>query len=273
MLEEMGLTPVWRLRDRREAAAVEATVVEAPRQQQQAGSRHECTAAPVTQSRSHPSPRTATAARRSCAWTGRRSRQRVAGCTDCPLHEKRKKTVFGVGDENADWLFVGEGPGRGGRRAGRAVRRAGRAGCSTTCCAAIGLKRGEDVYIANMRQMPPAGQPQSRAGRGARMRAVPAPPDRADPAEADRRARQGRGGEPARDATPASPACAARCTDYRGTPLIVTYHPAYLLRNLPDKAKAWEDLCFAVRDDAGLAKRAAAPHITSVIRDWRQGAH
>jgi DNA polymerase len=34
---------------------------------------------------------------------------------------------------------------------------------------------------------------------------------------------------------------------YRGTPLIVTYHPAYLLRNLPDKAKAWEDLCFAVR--------------------------
>ena len=36
---------------------------------------------------------------------------RVAGCTDCPLHAKRNKTVFGVGDENADWLFVGEGPG------------------------------------------------------------------------------------------------------------------------------------------------------------------
>jgi DNA polymerase len=33
--------------------------------------------------------------------------------------------------------------------------------------------------------------------------------------------------------------------DYGGTPLVVTYHPAYLLRNLPDKAKAWQDLCFA----------------------------
>ncbi|HLQ02180.1 MAG TPA: uracil-DNA glycosylase, partial [Burkholderiales bacterium] len=39
---------------------------------------------------------------------------------------------------------------------------------------------------------------------------------------------------------------------YQGVPLIVTYHPAYLLRNLPDKAKAWEDLCFARRTIAGL---------------------
>ena len=41
---------------------------------------------------------------------------------------------------------------------------------------------------------------------------------------------------------------------YRGTPLIVTYHPAYLLRNLPDKAKAWSDLRFAVRTMQGLEK-------------------
>ncbi len=47
----------------------------------------------------------------------------------------------------------------------------------------------------------------------------------------------------ARDATIAS--LRGRLHDYRGTPLVVTYHPAYLLRNLPDKAKAWEDLCFA----------------------------
>jgi uracil-DNA glycosylase family 4 len=39
---------------------------------------------------------------------------------------------------------------------------------------------------------------------------------------------------------------------YQGVPLIVTYHPAYLLRNLPDKAKAWEDLCFARRSIAAL---------------------
>jgi DNA polymerase len=39
---------------------------------------------------------------------------------------------------------------------------------------------------------------------------------------------------------------------YQGVPLVVTYHPAYLLRNLPDKAKAWEDLCFARRSIAAL---------------------
>ena len=48
----------------------------------------------------------------------------------------------------------------------------------------------------------------------------------------------------ARDASIAS--LRGRVHEYKGVPLIVTYHPAYLLRNLPDKAKAWEDLCFAV---------------------------
>jgi len=47
--------------------------------------------------------------------------------------------------------------------------------------------------------------------------------------------------------------------EYQGTPLIVTYHPAYLLRSLPDKAKAWEDLCFAVETMKDLQSRAAAP--------------
>jgi len=45
---------------------------------------------------------------------------------------------------------------------------------------------------------------------------------------------------------------------YRGIPLIVTYHPAYLLRSLPEKAKAWADLCFAVRTMAGLGPRKTA---------------
>jgi DNA polymerase len=44
-----------------------------------------------------------------------------------------------------------------------------------------------------------------------------------------------------------------RVHDYRGIPLVISYHPAYLLRNLPDKAKAWEDLLFARRTLAGLA--------------------
>jgi len=46
---------------------------------------------------------------------------------------------------------------------------------------------------------------------------------------------------------------------YRGTPLIVTYHPAYLLRNLVDKAKSWEDLCFAVETMTALKQQPQAP--------------
>ena len=65
------------------------------------------------------------------------------------------------------------------------------------------------------------------------------------------------------DATIAS--LRGRVHRYQGVPLVVTYHPAYLLRNLPDKAKAWEDLCLAratVRalSDAGLQSAAAAPN-------------
>ena len=60
-------------------------------------------------------------------------KERVAGCTDCPLHEKRTKTVFGVGDQNADWMFVGEGPGAEEDAKGEPfVGQAGR--LSTTCC-------------------------------------------------------------------------------------------------------------------------------------------
>ena len=44
-----------------------------------------------------------------------------------------------------------------------------------------------------------------------------------------------------------------KCFDYDGIPVVVTYHPAYLLRNPMDKAKAWEDLCFARREMARLA--------------------
>ncbi|HEV8695090.1 MAG TPA: uracil-DNA glycosylase family protein, partial [Lysobacter sp.] len=51
-----------------------------------------------------------------------------------------------------------------------------------------------------------------------------------------------------------------RAHAYRGTPLIVTYHPAYLLRNLTDKAKAWEDLCFAVDTMKVLKQGAGTPN-------------
>jgi hypothetical protein len=91
--------------------------------------------------------------------------------------------------------------------------------------------------------MPPAGQPHA-GGRGdGGLLPLPAAADRIDPAEAHRCPGQAGGGDAARFEVKVG-ASRGRLFDYRGIPLIVTYHPAYLLRNLTDKAKAWEDLCF-----------------------------
>ena len=84
------------------------------------------------------------------------------------------------------------------------------------------------------------------------MLAASAAPDRADQAEADRGDGPLRRADPARHATPRIASLRGRVHRYAGVPLIVTYHPAYLLRTLADKAKAWEDLVFARKTMAAL---------------------
>ena len=81
---------------------------------------------------------------------------RVAGCTDCRLRAGCTQTVFGVGDEQADWLLVGEAPGAEEDRLGEPfVGQAGR--LLDNMMAAISLKRGENVYIANVLKCRPPG--------------------------------------------------------------------------------------------------------------------
>ncbi|MEW5710487.1 MAG: uracil-DNA glycosylase [Pseudomonadota bacterium] len=168
----------------------------------------------------------------------------VAQCADCKLAHARTRTVFGVGDENAEWLFVGEGP--GAEEDARGEPFVGQAGkLLDSMLAAIGLKRGENVYIANVVKCRPPGN------------RTPAPEEmeRCEP-YLERQIELirprlivalGRVAAQSLLKTDASIASLRRKVHrYRGTPLIVTYHPAYLLRNLPDKAKAWEDLVFAV---------------------------
>src|SRR5262245_45341915 len=83
-------------------------------------------------------------------------KQMVMTCTDCPLHGGRKQSVFGVGDERADWLFIGEGPGAEEDARGEPfVGQAGR--LLDNMLSAIGLKRGQDVYIANVVKCRPPG--------------------------------------------------------------------------------------------------------------------
>jgi DNA polymerase len=234
MLEEMGLAPVWYLRNRPAAdPAQEPQVAEEP------VTRHP--SPELRSGESDPGDRRATIMRME--WPELKAR--VAGCRDCPLHASRKKTVFGVGDESADWLFVGEGPGADEDAQGEPfVGQAGK--LLDNMLVAIGMKRGENVYIANILKCRPPGNRNPEPHE-----ALQCEPYLHRQIELIRPkliialGRVAAANLLASDASVGS--MRGKIHRYRGIPLIVTYHPAYLLRNLTDKAKSWEDLLFAVR--------------------------
>ena len=252
VLEEMGLTPIWRLRHAGAAPEDAPPTESVP-----------VPASPVTphQSRpiSHAVSVTDTGDRRSeimsLDWVPLKAR--VASCTDCPLHAKRNKTVFGVGDENADWLFVGEGPGADEDAQGEPfVGQAGK--LLDNMLAAISLKRGANVYIANLIKCRPPGNRNPEPGEALRCEPyLHRQIELIRPKLIIALGKVAAANLLASDASVAS--MRGKVHQYRGFPLIVTYHPAYLLRNLADKAKAWSDLCFAVRTMQGLQKGANAP--------------
>jgi DNA polymerase len=155
-----------------------------------------------------------------------------------------------VGDENADWLLVGEAPGAEEDRLGEPfVGQAGR--LLDNMLAAIDLKRGANVYIANVLKCRPPGNRNPEPDEVAKcspylVRQIKLIRPKVIVA-------MGRFAAQALLNTDASiAALRGRVHRYAGVPLIVTYHPAYLLRNLPDKAKAWADLLFARKTMASL---------------------
>jgi DNA polymerase len=252
VLEEMGLTPVWQLRDR--APVKEGALADAPATGAESSSvsRDSPKPAPITH---HPSPITDSGDRRSAImlmeWPA--LKEAVASCIACPLHEKRNKTVFGVGDENADWLFVGEGPGADEDAQGEPfVGQAGR--LLDSMLAAIKLARGRNVYIANVvKCRPPGNRNPEQAEAAACEPHLHRQIDLIRPKLIVALGKVAAANLLASDASVAS--MRGKVHDYRGTPLIVTYHPAYLLRTPPDKAKAWVDLRFAVRTLQDLRSR------------------
>jgi len=179
----------------------------------------------------------------------------ASACTVCPLHATRKQAVLGVGDIEAEWLFVGEGPGAEEDERGEPfVGQAGK--LLDNMLAAIKLKRGKNVYIANIVKCRPPGNrtpapDEVQACEPYLERQIALIRPRLIVALGKVAAQNLLGVE----ATLAS--LRGRVHRYRDTPLIVTYHPAYLLRNLIDKAKSWEDLCFAVATMAGLKQEGA----------------
>lgn len=174
----------------------------------------------------------------------------VAACRQCRLCEARKQAVLGVGDRQADWLFVGEGPGAEEDERGEPfVGQAGK--LLDNMLASIALKRGENVYIANaVKCRPPVNRtPEAdeiAACRPYLQRQIALIQPKLIVALGRPAAQTLLQGEVKISAV------RGKLHDYQGIPVIVTYHPAYLLRNLPDKAKAWEDLCFMRRTMRGL---------------------
>jgi uracil-DNA glycosylase len=171
--------------------------------------------------------------------------RKVKSCTLCPLHATRTKPVFGVGNRGADWLVIGEAPGADEDRQGEPF--VGRAGqLLNSMLKAMGLAR-EQVYIANILK--------SR------------PPNNRDPQPQEVQACIPYLYRQIELVNPRLILCVGRIAAQTlletaepigklrgrlhhiagGRPMIVTYHPAYLLRSPGEKRKAWSDMVLAMK--------------------------
>ncbi len=168
---------------------------------------------------------------------------RVAGCEQCRLCERRTRTVFGVGDREADWMLIGEAPGENEDKQGEPfVGQAGK--LLDSMLRALALARGENVYIANVVKCRPPGNRNPEPDEVARCE----PYLQRQVALVKPKLIVALGRVAAQNLLKTDASISSlrgRVHRYEGVPVIVTYHPAYLLRSLADKAKAWTDLCLA----------------------------
>jgi len=171
-------------------------------------------------------------------------RERVAGCTLCDLCKTRTQTVFGVGNTQADWLVIGEAPGAEEDRQGEPF--VGRAGqLLNAMLLAIGLPR-ETVFIANILKCRPPGNRDPAPVEVSRcLPYLSAQIALLKPKIMLAVGRIAAQNLLATDAPLARLRGKLHTFGEAQTPLVITYHPAYLLRTPADKRKAWEDLKFA----------------------------
>ncbi len=233
VLREMGLAPLWKLR--------KPQALQPSAQHQPDNTKNES----AQNVASFIDERAAAIAQMS--W--QELRASVAECRACALCQVRKQAVLGVGDESADWLFVGEGP--GAEEDARGEPFVGQAGkLLDAMLRAIGLQRGSNVYIANAVKCRPPGNNTPKPEEIAACRPY--------------LERQIALLQPRMIVALGRPAAQAvlqeelKIATARGqlhqafdVPVIVSYHPAYLLRTPADKALAWEDLCLARRSMQG----------------------
>ena len=171
-------------------------------------------------------------------------RECVANCTRCKLSQSRTNTVFGVGNPDADWLIIGEAPGAEEDRRGEPF--VGRAGqLLDQMLLAIGQSR-DSVFIANILKCRPPNNRDPKPDEAAACRAyLERQIELLRPKiilAVGKIAAQNLLGS----ADPVG-RMRGRPHQFSGIPLVVTYHPAYLLRSPSQKQKSWSDLCLATR--------------------------
>lgn len=286
MLLEMGLGPLWKLRgpgtDADASAAVPGADVailssSAPADTPAAESARQRPAAPAGVSSipateparaisSSSAPATAVSAASGPAGEWAALTRQILDCRACTLCAQRQQAVPGVGDQSADWLFIGEGP--GAEEDARGEPFVGAAGkLLDAMLAAIDLTRGDDVYIANAVKCRP---PNNRTPEAAEIAACRPYLERQVALLQPRLiVLLGRAAVQATlglEGSLASLRGRAHAWEVggRSIPVIVTYHPAYLLRTPLDKARAWEDLCRA-RALMRAAKAAALENSVSAL--------
>ena len=265
MLQEMGITPVWRERN----AAAHAAPVTAPEAKLAAATSPK----PLVQAdvgASRPKTRIQSGSPLGVPDRAERSahiarmdwpelRAAVAGCQACSLCNGRTNTVFGAGYETAKWMIIGEAPGQEEDRLGEPF--AGQAGkLLDSMLAALDLQRSVNVYIANVLKCRPPGNRDPQPAEVAAC--APHLERQIGLLKPQLIILMGRFAAQTILQTDGSIASLrGRVFTYQNTPVIVTYHPAYLLRSLTEKSKSWDDLLLARRTfvQAGAAQAGAAP--------------
>lgn len=175
----------------------------------------------------------------------------VSHCQLCHLCTERTNTVFGVGDQQANWMFVGEGPGRNEDLQGEPF--VGKAGqLLDNMIKAMGVRRGDNVYIANVIKCRPTDQ-NGKDRRPSQEEVDACLPYLKRQIELVKPTVIIALGHTAAwallgiDPSNSVGKLRGKIHQYHETPVIVTYHPSYLLRQPQDKGLVWKDLCLAMQ--------------------------
>ena len=230
ILREMGLTPIWVNR----ADAADATVAELPVAEH-----------PKPVPIAAPEPEVSSAEReaiiKNLSWD--ELINSIAACTACKLCKTRTNTVPGVGDRSPAWMVIGEAPGENEDREGEPF--VGKSGqLLDAMLVAVGKKRGDGVYIANVIKCRPPGNRDPESDEIAAC----VPYLNRQIALAQPKLLLASGKFAAQillkcdDSVGTMRALPAAESQRSGVPIVVTYHPSYLLRSPLEKAKAWDDL-------------------------------